>query len=203
MKNQSKMQIPARNVYAICLQKSEKEADLREMQTLLQSQNGAGYVFKQNDKFLLLASLYENANDAELVKNNLCSSGTNCEVVCLTLEKVSIDGKFSSQQKSALEAAINCPFESYKKLYDVAISLDTNLVDKTAAKLQCNAVFSSVVQTEANFDTFFENKSKFKQIKQSLIKTKQAVQVLLNEEGKQTQTFSSMIKMCYFKILFD
>ena len=173
----------------------------------MQAQNGAGYVFKQDDKFYLLASVYENLNDAELVKNNLQTGGTDCEIVCITLPTISVEGNFSNDEKNVLANCLKAKMDIFKKLYDVSISLDTNLLDATKAKLECNSIYSFAVTTKANFDTCFgtqNDNATLKNLQQTLEKINSTLENLINEKYESAnQTFSSLIKLSYCKILLD
>ncbi len=193
------------NVYAISMKNSESKEDLQKDE--LQTQNGAGYIYEKEDKFYLLASVYANKSDAEKVKNNLKDTGIECEILTINLEYESIDGNFTAEEKNILTNCLKAKYTAFESLYDIAISLDTKVFDKTKAKLECNKVFSNHISTKTNFETFFEkdlNKSTFKNLDDALKTTENHLSNLISENMDSTnQSFSSLIKLTYCKILFS
>lgn len=193
-------------VYAISMTSGTTEAELTSSKQELQAQNGAGYIYEKDDKFYLIASIYENFNDAELVKNNLQTSGVETEILTMVLEKSKVEGNFSADEKTILTNCLKSKIETFKNLYDVAISLDTNVFDKTKAKLECNTIYSENVSTKANFDTFFKqsNNTSIQSLQSTLTATNNCLSNLISENyDTTTQTFSSLIKQTYCKILLD
>lgn len=195
------------NVYCISMSKSQSENDLKSQITSLQTQNGAGYVLKQDDFYYLIASVYENSNDAEKVKTNLQNNGITCEILKIELEQTKIKGNFSTEEKNILTNCLSADFVAFKNLYDVAISLDTSVFDKTRAKLQCNNIFSNHIATKTNFQTFFKENltdESFKYLQEQLSQTEEYLSSLVSENYENIyQTFSSLIKQTYCKILFE
>lgn len=192
-------------VYAISMAKSQLKNEIEAQKNDLQSKTGAGYIYEKGNYFYLIASLYENINDAELVKNNLKTNNIETEIINIELENLKIEGSFSPEEKSVLTSAIKADYDTFRSLYDVAISLDTGLFDKTKAKLECNAVYSNHVSTKSNFETMFKkttNKNLLSLQKQ-LEQTNEILSDLINEKyNTNNQDFSSLIKFCYCKILF-
>lgn len=193
-------------VYAISMTSGTTEAELSSSKQELQTQNGAGYIYEKDDKFYLIASIYENFNDAELVKNNLQTSGVETEILTIVLEKSRVEGNFSADEKTILTNCLKSKIETFKDLYDVAISLDTNVFDKTKAKLECNTIYSENISTKANFDTYFKqsNNISLQSLQSTLTATNNCLSNLISENyDTTTQTFSSLIKQTYCKILLD
>ena len=189
------------NVYALTTTNAENENELKEAQEELQSINGAGFIFKKDDKYFLISSIYENYRDAELVEKNLKSYGMDCSIIQISLEKKSLAGNFSNEEKAVLQDCLSSARTSYKKLYDISISLDTNIYDKQKAKLECNNVFSNLVSIKTNFETLFEVKN-FNEINKRLLKENEILSNLISENlCNKSQTFSSLIKFSYCKIL--
>ncbi len=192
-------------VYAISMQKSEVRDELSDASVQLQLQNGAGFVFERDDQFYLLASIYENINDAELVKNNLKSSGVDAEVLEVEIKKESLSGNFSNEEKNILNEAMKANFEAFKDLYDVAISLDTSVFDKANAKLECNKIYSSLITKQTNLNSFFkDDNTEIYALKNKLDYSIECLSYLTCEEYENSaQTFSSLIKLTYCKILLN
>lgn len=190
--------------YAISVLKSDNRAEIEASTAQLQAQNGAGFIFEDDSSFYLLASIYENVNDAQLVKTSLKASGIVAEIIEINTQNIEIKGNFTTEEKTIISQAIKANFEAYKKLYDVSVSLDTGLCDKTNAKLECNKVYSAVITQIANLNSFFkENSPRISDLKSQLEKTSMLLSNLNNEEySSKSQTFSSLVKETYCKILF-
>ena len=194
----------SQNLYAISMASSTSENDLTSQKENLQSQNGAGYIYEKDGNFYLIASIYENYNDAELVKNNLKTNGIEAEILTITLDTIQIEGNFTADEKTMLSNGIKSSVETFKNLYDVAISLDTSVFDKTKAKIECNTIYSNNVSIKANFDTYFKDTKddNLKKLQSTLTRTNDYLSNLISENyDTQTQTFSSLIKQTYCEIL--
>lgn len=178
-------------------QKDEVETEVKS----LQSQNGGGVIFEKDERFYLLASAYENRPDAEKVLKNLNLDGL--EIVEIECEKMSIEGNFSSDEKTILSLCLKSKTELFKSLYDVAISLDTNLIDVKKAKLDCNNIFSKHIENKTNLEILFKNNSKeIENLKLQMSKFENILSNLIAENySSASQTFSSLIKESYLKIL--
>lgn len=194
-------------VYAISIQSAQKSTQLQTLKSELQSQNGAGFIYNADDNYYLLSSIYENFNDAELVKNNLKNNSVDSEILTIQLSSTNIEGNFSSEERAILLNCLKIKINTFKKLYDTAISLDTSLINETKAKLECNQVFSDLVSTKSNFETVFKSQktnNDLKKIKDLLNNIYSHLTNLINENYESNgQTFSSLIKLTYCQILFS
>lgn len=199
----SSVKAEKQTLFAISLSKSQVVTETENAKADLQIQNGAGYVYKINDYYHLLASVYENKNDAELVKTNLSNSGVESEILTIEIAEQNVEGNFNSDEKTIITNCLNANLETYKKLYDVAISLDTNVFDKIKAKLECNKIYANLISIKTNFKTFFKNDDKnVENIAKNLEKTENLLSNLISENyDTSSQTFSSLIKLCYCQIL--
>lgn len=194
-------------LYAVSIQNAESSEELSMSKFDLQAKGGAGYVYCQDEKYYLLASLYENQADAKKVKQNFISSGIAAEIIELSLPSAKLNGSFSAEQKEVLSKTLKADLEIYQALYDISISLDTAICDDAKAKLDCSDVFASLVSTKSNFEAFFKDllsSDSFSSLYSDL-KTSETLLANLISDSKDTksQTFSSLIKLTYFKVLFD
>lgn len=194
--------------YAISLAKNENSEELLQQKVQLQSQDGAGFLYEKDGVFYLLSNLYDNRSDAELVKTKLETNGIAGEIVTTTFSENCIEGNFNSNEKMVLNECMKSSRTLYKNLYDVAVSLDTSLYDISKAKLECNKIFSTSVSAKKNFETFFMEKIKnneknsFSQIYKTLERNEEFLESLINETlDSGAQTYSSLIKLTYCKIL--
>lgn len=195
--------IPAQKYYALSMHAFDQNHDLSNEISILQAQNGAGFVFNTEQKSHLLSSIYENQNDAELVKNNLTSSGYNCEILEISLPSKNLDGNFSNDEKNVLTNAYKISHTLYKGLYDLSISLDTKVIDISKAKLECSNIYSSLIAAKTNLETFFKDPTQeIKKLKENLNYYQSYLADLTCENyASNNQTFSSLLKLTYCKIL--
>lgn len=193
--------------FAISFKHSNNETDLQNFVKSLHSANGAGYIFDREEGCHLIASIYDNENDAQLVKNNLNLNNYDCEILKIETPQKAIEGAFAVEEKEILQKCLKIKTEIFKALYDVAISLDTNIVDKAKAKLECNNIYSNFIATKTNFETFFdENNLSYDllNLKTELDDINQRLSNLIGEKYVSvSQTFSSLIKLCYCQILLN
>ena len=194
-------------VYAIDMQSSDNVTDLNDLKSTLQNSTGAGYVYNRDNTYHLLASVYENLADAELVKTNLKNNGYSPEILKIEIPTLKFSGNFSANEKNVLTNALQAKQTIFKALYDIAISLDTTVSDKTQAKLDCNNTFSKLVTIKSNFETIFAEKLKsdnFQTLHKSLENTYNHLSLLISEKAvTPTQSYSSLIKFTYCKILLE
>ena len=187
--------IESQYVYAISMAKSPDENVVKSQVSSLQNQNGAGYIYKNDENFHLLASLYENKTDAEKVKKKLEETNISCEILTIEISPQKVEGNF--QQKNVIAEVLKTPFEIFKQLYDVAVSLDTNLINETTAKLNCNTIYSNFVAIKSNFQTLCGN------LKEISTKLEKIENCLKNLTTVNSANFSSLIKLTYCKILLE
>jgi len=198
--NSSEIVKESQTIYAISMSKSQIKEEANSTVANLQSQNGAGFIYKDGDYYYVLASLYENKNDAEHVKTNLLNNGVSCEILTIEKQSSKLSGNFTNNEKTILGNCIKINSILFKQLFDVAVSLDTNIFTQTSAKLECNKIYSSLVSDKANFETLF--KHKFEDLEKNLKRVESCLSNLISENFEtQQQTFSSFIKLTYCKIL--
>jgi len=201
----STIESESKTFYALTTASAKTQTELVSSKTTLQSQNGAGIIFEQDGLFHLIASIYENLPDAQKVQTNLKTQNISTEIIKIQIDSTSLDGNFSTEETAILNACINCKFELFKSLYDIAISLDTNVFDIKKAKLECNNIFSKHIESKTNLETFFKNSNnEIKNLKSQLENISIHLSNLISENTEcDTQTFSSLIKYTYCKILLD
>lgn len=190
--------------YALSIYTSDNEDDLIAVKKDFQKQNCAGYIY-HSDKFYLIASVYKNANDAELVKNNLSVNGYNAEVVKVDIPAFYLEGNFSSQEEEILRLALNCKDKIFENLYDISISLDTQIISETEAKLKVNETYSNFVTAKNNFETIFKSNrlNDIEKLRSEFERVEEILENLTKENLEEGQTYSSLIKITYCKILLD
>lgn len=191
--------IDKQTIFVLSVFESEDKSDLISMQSELKANGKAGVIFEKDNKFYLLADAFENKADGEKVKTNLMQY-ENCKLLKIEFEKQKYEGSFSADEKKILTECLQEKFEIFKKLFNISVSLDTNIIDEKKAKSMCNDVFSCHIKTKTNFETYFD-KSKFENIENYLQNTTNLLSKLI-ENDKTNQNFFSFIKETYINILF-
>lgn len=190
------------NLYAISLYSSQTKASADDMAAVVQSKNGAGYVHMTNESYEILASAYENLADAEKVKNNLTESGTECKIITLEYPEIVLSITLTSEEKTALDNAILVYKNLYKKLYDLSVSLDTNLLTEIQAKVTLSDIVSYFSKIQSNFEALFNPKitTSLLELKLSLMNVDATLEDVSNFKSSSVP-YSSKIKLAYFEIL--
>ena len=159
-------------------------------------------MFFSDGYYHCLASLYENKNDAEHVKTKLAEEEVESEILTIVLPPKVVKGSFNTNEKEIMTDCLESNYQIFRKLYDVAISLDTKICDQSKAKLDCNSIYSQLISTKTNFQTFF--KDNFEDVKDNLNKNEKILTDLISENYESAgQTLSSFIKLAYCKILLS
>lgn len=188
-------------VYAISIGTSQTEEDLLQSSHNLQAKDNAGFLFQLNGTYHNLASIHQNKNDAEKVKSSLSQNGIEGEILTIEIPAIRFDIDLDTSEKEVLSAALNANFETYKKLYDVAVRLETNVSSKSDIKTECNKIFANYVSIRANFDALFNT---LPTLQKSMQETEEILSLLLSETYvQQNQTYCSLVKLTYCKVLLQ
>lgn len=147
------------NVYAISLASTDTNALAKQHSNSVKEQGGAGYIYLTNSKYHIVASIYENEADALKVQENLKNSHKNSEILPIVIPSISISNNLLAEEKTTLENSINIFKNSYKKLYDISVSLDTSVISEVNAKLAINELGSDINKITTNFITLFSKQA--------------------------------------------
>ncbi len=199
----SSSKITSYNIYAICISQSSILASAEESSSSVKSQSGAGYIYAENSVYYVLASAYEKENDAELVKANLEESGISPFILTIIIPEISITSNLTSIEKNALVSAINIFKVAYEELYDLSISLDTNLKTETDCKIALNDLLSKINKTKTSFEASFNSKltNDILNIKLKLESLNNLVAELIDYTSTNSIPFTSKIKYNYIESL--
>ena len=191
-------------IHFLALNKSTLSSSASTLAKDVQSLGGGGYVWKNGEYFYVVSSAYANKNDAVLVQNNLKSSSIDSEIFSVTFPSIVIEGGYDSESKKVLGKAVNIFETSYLALFDVAISLDTQVYNEISARLAINSNHANINSVIADFQTLFSQSddSKISALSIALsslskISANLCSGVIINSG----QTYSSLIKYRYTEIL--
>lgn len=186
------------SLYAISVNDATTNALAEDMSATTKDQGGAGYIYLDGNNYYILASLYENLSDAEKVKSNILSQKSNAQIITLQFDALRFDNSLESQEKETLTSALNIFKSTYKKLYDLAVSLDTNVKSEVAAKLEVNTIKNSVSKIKNDFSTIFKDTkdTDLLNIKSSIQKLETSLTSLM-ENNSTDYSYSTYVKYEY------
>ncbi len=196
----SKVENLTNTYYLLTIFHDETQENCQNVQADFQNQNFAGYIFEKDGVYYIIASIYDNANDAELVKNTLANE-FDVEILTYQSENIILEGEFSMTEQQVLKEGLQVQNKTYKELYDVSISLDTNVYDELTARLKINEIYSNFLTTKNNFETiFFENED------DEIEKIRASFDLIEKELAALTtckENLSSQIKLTYSTIILS
>lgn len=191
------------DVYAISLGSYTSELQAESNTSNVLKKNGAGYVYKADGLYHVIASAYLIENDAKSVQGNLQEGGIQSQVVKLTFDVVDFAGVSSARQQKNFCAALICLKTVYTQLYDISVSLDTKVMDDSKARIEIIAV-KSLMETalegtskgSSSTDGIYYQmiKNKYDEVENLLIQLK-------NYENTEGVELSAKIKNTYMKSL--
>ena len=122
----SDIDIAEQSLYAICMGESEDKFRAYTIADGISVLGGGGYVWYEDNKYKVMANIYENIDDANKVLSNISNTNYDTKVVELRLNKVQInvDG-ISKEDLSILNGGIDRIYLLYKDLYDLSNNIDT------------------------------------------------------------------------------
>lgn len=190
------------NIYAVSTASATTTAMSEQSADTCKKQGGAGYVYISDNSYHILASMYENKADAEKVISNLKESNVSANLIEIEINPISFASSLESQEKTALENAVNIFKTCYKKLYDISISLDTAVINEVNARLAINELASEIKTTANNFNTLFDDKisSNLLNIKLKHTKLLEVIDEIINPTA--SLPYTSQIKNSYCSAIF-
>ena len=190
------------NLYSISLFSNNNKLVAEEQSESCKKQGGAGYVFMTDNNYNIIASIYESKADAENVKANLINSKPNTNILEIKIPNIIINCNLNTQEKEIINEAFTIFKTSYKKLYDISVSLDTSIITEINAKFSINELFSTANNVVNNFNTIYSNSNltNFIELKIKLQDLCKTLNKLMNAESDFPYT--SYIKNTYCEIVF-
>lgn len=192
------------SLYAIKLYSATTQTQANALSANAKQKNCAGYVYMTDTEYMILASAYENQSDAQKVETNLKNSEISCEIVTIDFPKLELSVNVSATEKTALENAVSAYRTMYKKLYDLSVSVDTNLSTEIESKIALANIVSDFTKTKASFESIFNSKisTELLELKLSLMNVDKILSNLSNFSDS-TIPYSAQIKHTYFEILYE
>lgn len=191
------VKVNAYKIYALSIDDATTKNEAQEKAITVKQKGGAGYVYKQNNIFYVLASAYENENDCKKVQDQIKQNELNSKIIVIDIPQIVIDTNFSQTEKTSLVNALNAFKTVYKNVYDLSISLDTSVKNLPECKLEVYNLKSNIQQIYDNFGVNFNQKinNELLNIKIKLTSLINLVQNLINNDKIQDKiVYSCLLK---------
>ena len=105
--------------------------------TKLKARGGAGVVFKLEQKFCAILSIYPNQEYANKVKSQLINQGFSPNILNLNTAKINLS-KLDKNQQEIAKNIHQKYLETINSLYDISTQLDTNILTESQAIMRIN-----------------------------------------------------------------
>ena len=200
----SNLSSTAYNIYLLSLNSCKNESEAISLGKDTMINDNAGYLWEYDGNFEIISSAYKNENDALLMKNALEMKNIKTQIIKVDFPSIKISSTYSNKEMEILISALNSFHDAYFELYDISISLDSQIINETKASLLINEVLSKFTTKRNNFNTLFpKNSSDFLlAINDYLTNGFESLSLLFDKILiTPTQTFSSLIKYRYCEIL--
>lgn len=191
-------------LYALSLASYSTESQANDCANTITRQGAGGYVWQKDNKYYVIASIYEKKNDAESVLKNL-TENANAEIVEIKIDKVSLSQISSANLKKEYLSMMSNLKETYCKLYDISVSLDTSVYSETKSRIEIDNVKTNL---QKQLDQISNGSSSADGIYYVIIKN--AVQKIIDKIAdvvEYTSTdnfpFSAKLKHTYISIVED
>ena len=189
--------------YAISFEKGLTQSSAESLANDYRKIGAGGYVWQTDQYYYVLSSVYLNKSDALLVQNSIQQNhNLTSSIIEFQIPQISVSLNLDSEEKKVLQKALNAHENAYKQLFDIALSLDTNVYNEISARLAINTTFSSINTINADYRVLFEQIDELQTLTQSLQNLIETLQKLCSGITISSgQTMSSTIKYRYTQIL--
>lgn len=190
-------------VFAISLGEFTSKSSAETIAQQTSQRGGAGFVYETDNLYYVLASAYEEENDARLVQKNLSESGISSKIIEIEIPQPEFSGISSEEQKKSFLSALSQIKSAFVKLYDISISLDTGATDETKAKIEVIATngdlevaHKKISRGESAVDGIY-----YQQISNTFNEIEDILNELKDYENISGVSLSSKIKFGYISII--
>lgn len=195
---------PSFTIYFVSTAKSQLESEALSLAKDAMNNDGGGYVWQKDNYYYVVSSAYENKNDAQLVSNSLTNENIDNEIFEIEFSSLNLSPPISSTEtKNTFNAGVHLFYTTYKDLFDISVSLDTNLYDETKALIEINRVEAKADEIMKNFHLVFGEISQplVDSLEEAIIDENETLGLLSsNQKLTEKQTLISQIRYSYTKI---
>ena len=196
---------PTFELYFLALSKSKLENESLTRSEDFQKIGAGGFVWKNEDYYYVVSSIYQNKNDAIKVQNSIkLNQNLDSEIFAVKFNSITLSGTFTNEEKKVLTKALQSSYDYYKEVFDIAISLDTNVYNEISARLAVNNAHSNFNCIYDDFNTLFSDsnidiiKDLSNLLNQSIEISKKLCSGL---QENSSQNYNSILKYRYTEIL--
>lgn len=133
-----KIEIPSYSVYAVSIKDFSNLTEANECAEQVKAQGGAGLIYENGEKFVLLMG-YSNLIEAKEIQNNFIELGYNSRIVNLKVNAVS--HKYNGNNVNVLTKALSIFREIFLELNQAILKLDKNEISRN----QFNSVITKFI----------------------------------------------------------
>lgn len=196
----NEVSVPNFQIHFLSLYSSQNEESAKSLLGDFRQIGAGGFIWQVDTKYHVFSSGYENKNDAVLVQNNL-GNDIKSEIVSIKFDGFELN---ISDEKKVIQKAVNSFLNTFKQLYDIAISLDTLVYNEISARLEINSVHSAVASIRADFDTLYglDESPILSLISKAICEEENSTKLLCSGLTiSPNQPLSSLIKYRYLEVL--
>lgn len=129
------------------------------------------------------------------------SQESSTQIVTIQIEQIVMDSNFSNEEKLTLTDALNSFKTVYKIIYDLSVSLDTNVKSLPDCRLEVYNLKTIIQEIQQNFTTAFNPKltNELMEVKLKLSNLLNIIQVLIDNDESEKVEYSSLLKLTYIQ----
>ena len=188
-------------LYGLSLYQTNKIDDANTFSVDVKKQGGAGYVYKNNDIYYVLSSIYKSSGEANKVKNNLQENGVNSEIIKIEIPAINFKATLTTNSSKILSEGVGLFYNNYSDLYNLSVEFDKQNIDTIKAKSKINDMYNQNLKIVQNFSNYFNQSTNLYilYVKIYLNKLNSVINDLLNLDD--SENLSSSIKGTYCNII--
>lgn len=191
-----KITVREKTYYAVQVGVFTDENNAKETAKDISNRGAAGYVYKDGEKFRVIAAVYQNKEDAQSVKSNLIASGMTAAVYEAKAAELSFSITASEEQISVVKDIFSGAAEIVDEMISIAIASDNG-----------ENVESRIESLIKKTDALYKNFEKIKQEGKIFEKTENVLSALKKyandinskKDIKQSGKFSSSSTQAAFE----
>lgn len=191
-------------LYALSLASYTNKTQAEDYSNIVKKQGAGGNIYEKDGTYYVLASIYEKKNDAESVLKNL-TENDNAEIIEIKIDKVTLNDMSGSNLKKEYLDFLSDLKETYSKLYDISVSLDTAVYSETKSRIEMDNVKTTL---QKSLDELSNGTTSTDGVYYVIVKN--SVQKIINNIAEAVEYTSSdgfplsaKIKNLYISIIFD
>lgn len=190
-----------KTLYALSLYSTSNKAEANTYSSNIKKQGGAGYVYKNNNSYYVLSSIYKSSGEANKVKNNLQESEVNSEIIKIDIPAINFKASLTTNSSKILSEGVGLFYNNYLDLYNLSVEFDKQNIDTIKAKSKINDIYNQNQKTIQNFNNHFNQSTNvyILYVKIYLNKLNNNINDLLNLDD--SENLSSFIKETYCNII--